>query len=180
MFRKLCGSEALENVVLVMTHVDLVEPTLADRRQQELCSNPDFWQPLVAGGAQVAQYRNTSESGFAVVNLLRGREPIRLLIQREMVEFNKTPGNSTAGKSIDSDLADMIKEHDIFLKSLKEEVALARKTNNMELLEQSQRDIQRREDLKKATEDQRKRLATKNRWKKIGRTIIHVISFTLL
>lgn len=43
MFRKLCGEDALTNVVLATTMWELIDPVVGAKREKELINGPDLW-----------------------------------------------------------------------------------------------------------------------------------------
>jgi hypothetical protein len=55
MFRKLCGFEALKNVLLVTTFWDKVSDIEGRRREQELSSNEDFWGHMIQKGSKMGR-----------------------------------------------------------------------------------------------------------------------------
>jgi hypothetical protein len=57
MFKKLCGNNALKNVILVTTMWDKVSEAEGTARELELTSTPDFWGWMVSQGSKV--YRHT-------------------------------------------------------------------------------------------------------------------------
>jgi hypothetical protein len=74
-FRKLCGEQSMDSVVLVTTiwnHVADVE--LGIRRQVELEGNPNLWGDMLAAGARVMRYQNNRESALKIVSYLMQRD----------------------------------------------------------------------------------------------------------
>lgn len=61
MFKKLCGNDALKNVLLATTMWDRVGDVEGSARESELISTPDFWGWMVGRGSRV--YRHTGEEG---------------------------------------------------------------------------------------------------------------------
>src|SRR5438046_2022301 len=53
MFRKLCGDDALKNVIFVTTFWDTVDVSLGARNEEELTSNDEFWGRMVKKGSRV-------------------------------------------------------------------------------------------------------------------------------
>ena len=68
MFRKLCGEDALKNVVVVTTRWDGVpekDRERVERRENELMNTPGkFFQPLIAAGGQFLRHDDTEGSAL--------------------------------------------------------------------------------------------------------------------
>jgi GTP-binding protein EngB required for normal cell division len=60
MFKKLCGNNALKNVILGTTMWDKVSETEGTARELELTSTSDFWGWMVSQGSRV--YRHTGKA----------------------------------------------------------------------------------------------------------------------
>lgn len=59
MFKKLCGDNALKNVILGTTMWDKVSETEGTARELELISTPDFWGWMVKQGSRVSRHTGT-------------------------------------------------------------------------------------------------------------------------
>lgn len=60
MFRKLCGDEALKNVLLVTTFWDTVNDAEGRVREKELSSNNDFWGLMISKGSRMKRWSTRS------------------------------------------------------------------------------------------------------------------------
>ena len=69
MLQRLCGQNALRSVLLTTTHWSRVDQALGERREREL-RDSDFWGKPIAGGASVARFTGTRESGLVLINKL--------------------------------------------------------------------------------------------------------------
>jgi hypothetical protein len=56
MFRKLCGTVALQNVLLVTTFWDRVEDSEGRLREEELASNDEFWARMIQKGSRMRRW----------------------------------------------------------------------------------------------------------------------------
>ena len=56
MFKKLCGPNALKQVILATTMWDRVSDAEGKARENELASTPDFWGWMVSQGSRVYQH----------------------------------------------------------------------------------------------------------------------------
>jgi hypothetical protein len=52
MFQKLCGDDALKNVILVTTMWSQVDVDVGRKREDELHQSSEFWKPLIELGAR--------------------------------------------------------------------------------------------------------------------------------
>ena len=100
---KLTGSPTLEKMTLLQTMWDTVKLDIGQRRDKELQDN--FWKPLVAGGASVEQFRDTTDEAWAVVSrcvkVHAGADA--MLLREEMANARKRVGESSAVKGLYSD-----------------------------------------------------------------------------
>ena len=174
MFKELCGSEALPNVVLVTTMWDIVDPDLGKQREDELRNNIKFWQPLISGGAQVAQFRNSIESGEAIVKTLGELGPAKLRIQVELVEERKALVETDAGKVVDANLVKIAEESRQILEALEREFATD--LNSRVQIEEDK--ARYKEELENIKVEMR-RLRKKSFWKKLGSDILKLFKLRL-
>jgi hypothetical protein len=83
LFGKLCGNEAMANVVIATTKWDQISEEVAAMREKELKGK--FWANILSLGCVTARYTNTHESAWDIVNLIIPKAPLpALLIQREL------------------------------------------------------------------------------------------------
>jgi hypothetical protein len=99
-FQKLCGANALRNVILTTTMWDEVQIEEGDRREKELRGK--YWKTMIDRGSTVARYLNTTESAWDIVMpiLLDLNERSALELQREMVELKKQLPETKAGMEL--------------------------------------------------------------------------------
>ena len=99
MFQKLCGSSALQNVLLTTTRWSNVY-RVDEGRQEEHLRKSLYWKELVAKGATIERFMGTRESGLELIHKLIKKEPVSLLIQDQMVKENMTLAETDAGKHL--------------------------------------------------------------------------------
>ena len=85
MFRKLCGDDFVQNVVLVTTNWQLVQEEVGTDREKELCKNNVLWKALLNEGAQLTRFQNSPGSALRIIEMFDYRIPTPLRIQREIV-----------------------------------------------------------------------------------------------
>jgi len=103
MLQRLCGRNALSNVLLTTTQWCNVNQVQGESRERELREG-DFWGGLIAEGASLARFMGTRESGLALVNNVMGKDPKPLLIQDQMVEKSMELVETDAGRFISEEL----------------------------------------------------------------------------
>lgn len=114
MFRKLCGTETLGNVVLVTTKWDSVSVDLAVKRETELKTK--FWKGMLDHGAQIERHDNTTAGARRIMSQLLGRSPITLHLQDQLVNQGKKLETTDAGIAVNE-------EFNVELRRIKEEMA---------------------------------------------------------
>jgi hypothetical protein len=83
MFDKLCGRDALRNVILATTMWSDVEEQIALVREEDL--RTQYWRSMIILGSRMARFGYTHESAWDIVNSFSGiRHPLQ--IQVEMVD----------------------------------------------------------------------------------------------
>jgi hypothetical protein len=85
MFRKLCGSDALKNVILATTFWDQVEPLTGQERERVLIEDPRFWGRMVQFGSRVLRTGSSRESALHILRQTAGNQKITLQVQQETV-----------------------------------------------------------------------------------------------
>ncbi|KAF7974365.1 hypothetical protein HWV62_12326 [Athelia sp. TMB] len=114
MFRRLCGNDALPNVVLVSTMWDQVDRITGQKREQEL--RDTFWRSMVDNGARTARFYHTPASAWEILGPYTGHfRPVKLQIQMEMVDKGIPLSQTAAGSFLKSWLTVLSKQFKIFL-----------------------------------------------------------------
>ncbi|KAI9863924.1 MAG: hypothetical protein M1824_005962 [Vezdaea acicularis] len=103
MMLKLCGTDALANVVLVTTKWDaLQDEEIGREREKEL--REDFWKVPLQYGAKMERHNNTQDSALRVLSHALGNPEIVLEIQREIVDEKKSLVQTAAGAAINQEI----------------------------------------------------------------------------
>jgi exonuclease VII small subunit len=111
MFTKLCGDDAMKNVVLVTTKWTGIPEELGKSREDEL--KTEFWKENLDKGAATARFMHTHKSAWAIVDQLVPKERLRaLLIQHQLVELKRSLPETAAGKTLRKHLQDALKEYE--------------------------------------------------------------------
>jgi hypothetical protein len=95
-FEMVCGPDALRNVILVTTMWDTVDMATGSQREEEL--RTDFWKSMITHGSRIARFESTYQSAWNILNQFTG-DTLPLLLQKEMVEEEKSLPQTTAGSA---------------------------------------------------------------------------------
>ena len=122
MFGKLCGDEALPNVILATTMWDRVIPSTAVQREEEL--KRDFWNRMIALGSPVVRFDGTFESAWQIIDLVAKKSRVdTLLLQEELVNLKRQLSETQAGMVLYNELQKLLADHKETLRKLRAEAA---------------------------------------------------------
>ena len=119
MFEKLCGKNALENVIITTTMWDKVDEQIGVQREKEL--KGVYWKPMINQGSRALRYFNTYESAWAILDGIVGHNRHAVLLQREMVEMGRQLNDTDAGRALYSVLEQLVKRQQETLKEIQSE-----------------------------------------------------------
>lgn len=98
-FRKLCGDEALKNVILCTTMWSSVSPEVGAEREEVLRTM--FWKDLIDRGASAVRFDGTRIDALNILSrLMFLRNAPLLQIQRQLADEGKSVKETTAGAYI--------------------------------------------------------------------------------
>lgn len=118
MFKKLCGNDALQKVVLATTMWDKVPHREAENREKQLIDTPEFWGFMVSKGSTVYRHNNTAESAIRIIEeLSRSNRTVILDLQNQMVIQEQNLEQTAAGKEL---VAEQFKERLELITQLKD------------------------------------------------------------
>lgn len=151
MFKKLCGANALKNVILATTMWEKVDPEDGMLREQDLMQEEDFWGYMVSKGSQVLRLMNNRTSAMEIIDVFASeyssKVPVALELQEEMVDHQKSLDDTQAGEALVTELREQSERHRRELLEVKEEMKEALAAHDREsagFLERSQREMERK------------------------------------
>jgi hypothetical protein len=106
LFKKLCGDDALQCVVLATTRWDEVPKADAERREAELRNKEEFWGGMISLGSTMIRQtgspgtREARESARKIVEFLLSKRGMVLNIQKELVDQGRELGDTQAGQEL--------------------------------------------------------------------------------
>ena len=98
-FKKLCGEDALGNVVLGTTKWTTIRQEIGQQREQQL--RDTFWKDMIERGSVVKRVGDDSSSAREILDhILRNKAVESVLIQDEVVEQRIPIPKTTAGRML--------------------------------------------------------------------------------
>ena len=143
MFRKLCGDDALQNVVIVTNMWGEVEPEVGNSREAELMRKDIFFKPVLDKGARMARHANTAPSAETIVRLVLDNHPLPLRIQEELVNEHKEISETGAGEELNREINAQIRKHQEEMHTLRDEMEQAIKDKDEETRRELEIETQR-------------------------------------
>lgn len=134
MFRQLVGDQPLKNVVLATTFWDKEDPARAKERERELGTDPAFWQPMIKKGSRLERVTDRG-SALRIIESLIDLDPVTLAIQDELINQHKVLSDTSAGKTVNEELARLAKIHEAEMTALRKEMKDAIAERDVELQE---------------------------------------------
>ena len=123
MFQRLCGQDAMKNVLLTTTQWANVNTPQGESRERELRDGA-FWGGLISAGASVARFMGTKESGSELIDKLMGKQPKVLQVQEDLkagADFAQTG----VGKFLNDELVSLQKKYQRDLEDLRSDLRKA-------------------------------------------------------
>ncbi|OBS29432.1 hypothetical protein FPOA_03369 [Fusarium poae] len=159
MFKRLCGTEGVQNVTFVTTHWEKCEQAEGEKRESALQSTHHFWGFFVDKGAKVRRHENNQDSALYILEQYipswapQPPSEVNLAIQTEMVDSGKDLNSTSAGQELQDTFA---KEREKMQREMKE--------RELEMREASQaRDKELLDMLREEQENQRAELRRRSR-----------------
>ncbi|KAH7905078.1 hypothetical protein BJ138DRAFT_1106281 [Hygrophoropsis aurantiaca] len=174
LMKELCGSDAYPNIVLATTRWGDIGEASGNAREKLLL---DYWADLIKGGSRMAQFRGTSESAWAIVDLILERTPLReLQIQKELAAPEISLRDTHAGRFLRSLLKEVAEAHKKRVKQMRKDLRM-RKLKGDDL----QTSLQEVEDQLRSIEFQLAQLETSRFRRIMGKVGFHKnVSQTLI
>ena len=105
MFKVLCGTKSLTNVVLATTMWNTLtneEAVLKGKKlEEELRTTPEFWGDMIDEGSNILRYSGTAASALEIVDhIMNLNGSVVLDIRRQMVDEKKKLRDTPAGQEV--------------------------------------------------------------------------------
>ena len=106
MFRKLCGDEALKNVVIGTTKWSYVTPEVGKQHEQLL--RDTYWKEMLQQGSVTMRVHADSTSAWEIINHILKNVRIEFVrIQEELLELQKVIPETDAGRTLQYTLEEL-------------------------------------------------------------------------
>jgi len=123
LFRKLCGTDCLKNVILLTNWWGDVKLEVAEQRESELINDAKFWKPVLKAGAITVRHdHRTLSNAQDILRRLIHNVPKTLLIQEQLVDKQMQIVNTDAGNSLKDALLQQAVEHNKEMRALRMEM----------------------------------------------------------
>jgi len=120
MFRKLCGDDALENVVIVTNMWSGVTRAKGEMREAELRDN--FFKSALDKGATMLRHNNSVTSAHDILRCIIWKRPMPLQIQEELVDKELDIQETAAAEELLSQTRDLVREHQAKIRDLQKDM----------------------------------------------------------
>ncbi|KAG9206732.1 gTPase, IMAP member 8 [Epicoccum nigrum] len=117
-FKKICGQEALCNVLLITSRWDGIEQSLGAERERQL--KEKFWAYMAGHGSNISRFHGDRSSAISLVSQLLCRDKVVLQIQKELVDEGKSLDDTVAGAYVSDNLDNLKKQYQEELASLEQ------------------------------------------------------------
>lgn len=109
MFTRLCGPEAIKNVILITTKWDeLSSEGIGRLRESQL--KGEHWRHMVDMGSRIHRFDGTQRSARRIVNYILAKQPIDAVqIQTELVQIGDLLAETEAGRTLRYTLQELLK-----------------------------------------------------------------------
>jgi GTP-binding protein EngB required for normal cell division len=138
-FKEICGTSSLRNVILASTRWDKVTESEGASRENRLREH--FWSYMISHGSTMTRYYGDRDSAVGMVSQLLGSSNIVLDLQRQLVDEGRTLDQTSAGALINGDLTKHIVQSKAEIDSLRRQL----RETNQAMAEKVEEDRRRQE-----------------------------------
>ncbi|QDS68466.1 hypothetical protein FKW77_010833 [Venturia effusa] len=115
-FKKICGDDALKNVLLVTSRWADVDPVLGADRERQL--KEEMWSYMIERGSNMSRFHGDRDSAVSLISQLLCKDPVVLELQSELVDRGKRLDQTAAGGYVSDNIAELKKKYEEDLGSL--------------------------------------------------------------
>lgn len=121
-FRKLCGDDTLDNVVIVTNMWHEVNHESSEARERQLCGSDIFFKPILDKQGRLLRHNNTLYSAQDIVHHCISNRPKLLRIQCELVDLHIDISQTAAGVELHQEFVELEQKHQDVLQNLRIEM----------------------------------------------------------
>lgn len=115
-FKKICGQNALNNVLLITSRWTEVDPATGADRERQL--KDKFWAYMLGHGSNISRFHGDRPSAVSLVSQLLQKETVVLQLQKELVDEGKQLDGTAAGAYVSNSLDKLKQQYQDELASL--------------------------------------------------------------
>ncbi|OCH89850.1 hypothetical protein OBBRIDRAFT_756012 [Obba rivulosa] len=123
MFRKLCGTETLKNVVIMTTMWNQISEEVGAEREAEMASS--IYRELLDAGARMMRFTNDVASAADIIDHILLHDPVTLQIQEELAA-GKQLSETAAGTELNAEINKIIANYERDMQTLRKEMQVSR------------------------------------------------------
>ncbi|KAF5013317.1 hypothetical protein FDECE_667 [Fusarium decemcellulare] len=101
-FKRICGEDALTNVLLITSRWSEVDEATGASRERQL--RETFWAYMLGRGSCMSRFHGDRSSAVGLASQLLMKEPVVLRLQHEMIDEGKDLNETTVGSFVDQNL----------------------------------------------------------------------------
>lgn len=148
-FQRLCGEDNFEHIVLCTTFWDLVDETTGAAREKELCEKREFWAKMMEQGSRVVRIVDYAQSKDILLRMAQ-KSPVTLNVQKEMVEERRSLDETSVGKAVNAQLAQLKADHEAQFAKAKADAEEALKKRDQENRRRAEEEFKRHMSVREA------------------------------
>lgn len=100
--KKICGHEALKNVLLATSRWSETDEAIGADRERQL--KEKFWAYMVDRGSNISRFHGDRNSAISLVSQLLVQDNVVLQLQKELIDEGKNLNDTVAGAYVDDNL----------------------------------------------------------------------------
>jgi phosphoribosylamine-glycine ligase len=104
-FKKICGPDAMKNVLLITSRWTEVDQALGSDRERQL--KEKFWSYMLSKGSNMSRFHGDRDSGVSLISQLLCKDTVVLELQSELVVKKKRLDQTAAGAYISENMEDL-------------------------------------------------------------------------
>ena len=135
MFKKLCGQDALRNVILATTMWDKVSEEDGAKREGQLIETPEFWGWMKDRGSTVLRHAGDRDSAMRLIQFFIDKTRVTLDLQDQMVDKGRSLDQTAAGKELQQEFIKQKKKFDEEMRKVQLDLEQAMKSRDRESIE---------------------------------------------
>lgn len=143
-FRELCGDNSFKNALIVTNMWETTKDDIAQAREEELATSPQFFKSVLDKGAEILRHDGTRDSALAILRHLVQNGTAALAIQQEIVDEGKALADTAAGVELSRAMTEQAKRHDKELKTLRTQLEAAMRAKDEETRQEMQEEIEKK------------------------------------